>query len=283
MSFSRSQGQTAGRRWVWRVIPLHLSINLETISSIPYRMSMHRWAEDESIIFFLRLSLEFPSKHINTSRAIIFYCPSLPFWQWRAAAVSKCSWVHCVPSSMQKRSSVWKLQDVTGSFLCHWHHSVWAVMGHVPEISCLIGSETLKEMTLPQLPSLSLCQRESLALPLLLHLLISVCRWSNLYLSVCAALLYSVTWRNWNWMPAKLQQTANGAWDTPWFSHWPDSLICKKLVLMNISASCYCWCGMFSLLQARGCTGCFYCFFWGTWASPRAICPCMNAKAICVR
>lgn len=74
--FFRSQGQMGGRRWVWRVIPLHLSINLETISSIPYRMSKPRWAEDESIIFFRRLSLEFPSKHINTSCAIIFYCPS---------------------------------------------------------------------------------------------------------------------------------------------------------------------------------------------------------------
>lgn len=74
--FFRSQDQMGGRRWVWRVIPLHLSINLETISSIPYRMSKPRWAEDESIIFFRRLSLEFPSKHINTSCAIIFYCPS---------------------------------------------------------------------------------------------------------------------------------------------------------------------------------------------------------------
>lgn len=79
VSFSRSQGQTAGRRWVWRVIPLHLSINLETISSVPYRMSKPRWAEDESIIFFLRLSLEFSSKHINTSCAIIFLLPSPPF------------------------------------------------------------------------------------------------------------------------------------------------------------------------------------------------------------
>lgn len=35
VSFSRSRSQTAGRRWVWRVIPLHLSINLETISSVP--------------------------------------------------------------------------------------------------------------------------------------------------------------------------------------------------------------------------------------------------------
>lgn len=63
------------RRWVWRVIPHHLSINPETISSIPRRMSKPRWAEDESIIFFLRLSPEFPSKHINTQCAIIFYCP----------------------------------------------------------------------------------------------------------------------------------------------------------------------------------------------------------------
>ena len=225
---SRSRGQTASRRWAWRVIPVHLSINLETISSVPYRMSKPRWAEDESIIFFLRLSLEFPSKHINTSCAIIFYCPPFFFCQWRAAAVSECSWAGRPLCSMQRRRSVWELQDVTGSSLGRWHQSVWASMGHVPEISCLIGSETLKEMTLPQLPSLTLCQGESSALPLLLHLLISVCRWSNLYLSVCAALLYSATWRNWNWMPAKLQQTANGAWDTPWFSHWPDSLICKK-------------------------------------------------------
>lgn len=134
---------------------------------------------------------------------------------------------------MQKRSCIWELQDVTGSFLCRWDHSVWVVMGHVPEISCLIGSETLKEMTLPQLLSLSLGQGENLALPLLLHLLISVCHWSNLYLSVCAALLCSVSWGNWNWMPAKLQQTANGAWDTPWFPHWPDCLVCKNFFFFN--------------------------------------------------
>lgn len=188
-------------------------------------MSKPRWAEDESIKFFPSLSLEFPSKHKNVSCAVIFYRGGSEWVQFRSEG--------CVVGCMQKRSSVWKLHDVTGSFLSCWHHSVWVVMGHVPEISCLIGSETLKEMTLPQLPLLSLCQRGSLALLLLLHLLISVCRWSNLYLSECAALLYSVTWGNWNWMPAELQQTANGAWDTPWFSHWPDSLICKKLFLMN--------------------------------------------------
>lgn len=197
----------------------------------PYRMSKPRWAEDESIIFFPRLfPPEFPSKPINTSCAIIFYRPLPPlFCQWTGAAVaSQCSWVGCVVCTMQRRRSCLKtigcdrILSLTPTSLCA------AAMGHVPEISCLIGSETLKEMTLPQLPSLSLCQRGSLAPPLLLHLLISVCRRSNLYLSVCAARLYSVTWGNWNWMRAKLQQTANGAWDTPWFSHWPDSLICKK-------------------------------------------------------
>lgn len=154
-------------------------------------------------------------------------------------------------------------------------------MGHVPELSCLIGSETLEEMTLPQLPSLSLCQRESLALPLLLHLLISVCRRSNLYLSVCAALLYSVTWGNWNWMPAKLQQTANGPWDTPWFSHWPDSLTCKKLFLMNADHLSEFLQLVWDVVYLPG-LGLyrffFYCIF-RYWASPHAICPCMNAKA----
>lgn len=140
------------------------------------------------------LSKTFPRVSTKTHKHIMchyFILPSLPLCQWRAAAVSECSWVGCILCSMQKRSAVWKLQDVTRSFLCPWHHLVWVVMGHVPEISCLIGSETLKEMTLPQLPSLSLCQRESLALPLLLHLLISVCRWSNLYLSVCLSPIFS--------------------------------------------------------------------------------------------
>lgn len=175
MSSFRSWGQAAGKRWVWRVIPLHLSINVETISSIPYRMSkasLRRWVHH-------LLSKTFPRVSIKTHKHIMchnFLLPSLPLRQWRARTVSECSWVGWVVCSMQKRGCVWKLQDVTGSSLCRWHHSVWLVMGHVPEISYLIGSETLKEMTLPQLPSLSLCQRGSLALPLLLHLLISVCR-----------------------------------------------------------------------------------------------------------
>lgn len=149
---------------------------------------------------------EFASKHINTSCAIIFYRPPPPlFCQWRGAAVvSQCSWVGCVVCSMQRRRSCLKTIGCDRILSLTPTSLRAAAMGHVPEISCLIGSETLKEMTLPQLPSLSLRQRGSLAPPLLLHLLISVCRRSNLYLSVCAARLYSVTWGNWNWMPAKL-------------------------------------------------------------------------------
>lgn len=159
--FSRSRGQTAGRRWVWRVIPLHLSINPETISSVPLQnvkaSLSRRWVHHPFSKTFPRVSIK-THKHIMCH---YFLLPSsLPFCHSRAAAVSECSWVGYVVCSTQNRSSVWKLQDVTGSSLCRWHHSVWVVMGHVPEISCLIGSETLKEMTLPQLPSLSLCQRE---------------------------------------------------------------------------------------------------------------------------
>lgn len=124
VSFSRSQGQTVGRRWVWRVIPLHLSINLETISSVPYRMSKPRWAEDESIIFFLRLSPGFLSKHINTSYAVILYCPpSLSVneggpWQSINAVRGLYSMQYA------KENLHWKLLSLTGSFHYTWHHSV---------------------------------------------------------------------------------------------------------------------------------------------------------------
>lgn len=78
VSVSRCRSQTADRRWVWRVIPLHLSINPETISSVPLqnvKASLRRWVHH-------LLSQVFPSsshqKHINTSCAITFYCPFFP-------------------------------------------------------------------------------------------------------------------------------------------------------------------------------------------------------------
>lgn len=85
VSVSRSRSQPTGRRWVWRVIPLHLSINPETISSVPLqnvKASLRRWVHH-------LLSQVFPSsshqKHINTSCAITFYCPFFPpSVQWRA-------------------------------------------------------------------------------------------------------------------------------------------------------------------------------------------------------
>lgn len=133
VSFSRSRGQTVGRRWVWRVIPLHLSINLETISSVPYRMSKPRWAEDESIIFFLRLSLEFLPKHINTSCVIILYCPpSLSvnggLWQWVNAVEWVVFYAVCKRKALFENNRIWQdpffVPDITlyGLWwgMCQW-------------------------------------------------------------------------------------------------------------------------------------------------------------------
>lgn len=106
--------------------------------------------------------------------------------------------------------------------------------------------------------SLAVCLPETecscVPLHLLLDSLINGCPWSNLYLSVSTALVYSITWRNWNWMPAKLEQTANGAWDTPWFSHWPDSsLICKVFNEHGLfSATLNCQGGMFYEFKMEG-------------------------------
>lgn len=179
------------------------------------------------------LSKTFPRVSIKTHKHIMchyFLLPALPFCQWRATRVSECSWVGCV---LCKREALFENYRMWQDAFSVPEITLYGQWWGMCQISCLIGSETLKEMTLPQLPSLSLGQRESSVLPLLLHLLISVCHWSNLYLSVFGALLCSVSWGNWNWMPAKLQQTANGAWDTPWSPRWPDSLACKKLFLMK--------------------------------------------------
>lgn len=136
--FSRTPGQTAGRRWVWRVIPLHLSINLETISSVPLQnvkaSLSRRWVHH-------LLSETFPRVSIKTQKHIMRHNFLL---QWVNAGEWAALWAVC------KRATLFgKLHDVTGSLLCRWHHSAWVEMGRVPEISCLIGSETLKEMTLP--------------------------------------------------------------------------------------------------------------------------------------
>lgn len=166
VSVSRCRSQTADRRWVWRVIPLHLSINPETISSVPLqnvKASLRRWVHH-------LLSQVFPSsshqKHINTSCAITFYCPFFPpSVGGGPTAPPECGRVWDQKKCKKKikipgKGSVWNLQEVTGLRLCRRHHPVSAAMGHVPQISCLIGMETLKEMTPAQLPSPVPCQRE---------------------------------------------------------------------------------------------------------------------------
>lgn len=163
----RSWGQTLARRWVWRVIPLHLSINLETISSVPLQnvkaSLSRRWVHHH---FFLGLSLEFPSQHINPSCAIIFFCPALPFSHWGGWGYGHewiclsglCSLQYAKKKLCLKMTGCGRLLSPSLTSLCMGYD------GCLPKISYLIGSETFKGMTLPQLPSLSLWQEDSLAL-----------------------------------------------------------------------------------------------------------------------
>lgn len=119
VSFSRSRSQTAARRWVWRVIPLHLSINLETISSVPLQnvkaSLSRRWVHHLLSKTFPRVSIK------NTwTHHVPLFSIALPSFSINAGPrqwVNAVEWV--VLYAVCKRAEklcVWKLQDVTGSF-----------------------------------------------------------------------------------------------------------------------------------------------------------------------
>lgn len=121
--FLQELSQTAVRRWVWRVIPLHLSINLETISSGPLQnvkaSLSRRWVHHLLPKTFPPFSIKNTWTHHPPLLSVALPSPSVI--GGRRQRVNAVEWV---VSYAREKLCVWKLQDVTGSSPCRRHHSV---------------------------------------------------------------------------------------------------------------------------------------------------------------